>query len=37
VQTDPNFANYRYDYTNARNPLLDFGATREYDGVLRAA
>ena len=37
VQTDPNFANYRYDHANGRIQLLDFGATREYDGAFRAA
>jgi len=30
VQTDPNFANYRYDTTSRRLILLDFGATRAY-------
>jgi predicted unusual protein kinase regulating ubiquinone biosynthesis (AarF/ABC1/UbiB family) len=30
VQTDPNFANYRYDPTTGRLGLLDFGATRVY-------
>lgn len=30
VQTDPNFANYRYDTTSGRIGLLDFGATRRY-------
>jgi hypothetical protein len=30
VQTDPNFANYRYDTTSRRLILLDFGATRVY-------
>lgn len=30
VQTDPNFANYRYDAGGARIGLLDFGATRRY-------
>ena len=30
VQTDPNFANYRYDRENDRLGLLDFGATRRY-------
>jgi predicted unusual protein kinase regulating ubiquinone biosynthesis (AarF/ABC1/UbiB family) len=30
VQTDPNFANYRYDPTTDRLGLLDFGATRVY-------
>ena len=28
VQTDPNFANYRYDTRSQRLVLLDFGATR---------
>ena len=28
VQTDPNFANYRYDTSSHRLVLLDFGATR---------
>jgi predicted unusual protein kinase regulating ubiquinone biosynthesis (AarF/ABC1/UbiB family) len=32
VQTDPNFANYRYDTTSRRLVLLDFGATRAYAG-----
>jgi predicted unusual protein kinase regulating ubiquinone biosynthesis (AarF/ABC1/UbiB family) len=30
VQTDPNFANYRYDPGSRRLVLLDFGATRAY-------
>ncbi|MEM6486886.1 MAG: AarF/ABC1/UbiB kinase family protein [Pseudomonadota bacterium] len=30
VQTDPNFANYRYDADSARVVLLDFGAARAY-------
>ncbi|OQX06785.1 MAG: ubiquinol-cytochrome C reductase, partial [Thiothrix lacustris] len=30
VQTDPNFANYRYDRDTQQLILLDFGATREY-------
>ncbi len=30
VQTDPNFANYRYNLTTHQFILLDFGATREY-------
>jgi len=29
MQTDPNFANYRYDAATGRIVLLDFGATRE--------
>jgi len=30
VQTDPNFANFRYDRAQRSVHLLDFGATREY-------
>jgi predicted unusual protein kinase regulating ubiquinone biosynthesis (AarF/ABC1/UbiB family) len=30
VQTDPNFANYRFDPESGRIGLLDFGATRVY-------
>jgi len=30
VQTDPNFANYRYDRQTQRIGLLDFGAVRDY-------
>ncbi|MDM7862000.1 AarF/ABC1/UbiB kinase family protein [Alteromonas sp. ASW11-36] len=30
IQTDPNFANYRYDPQDDKVVLLDFGATREY-------
>ncbi len=30
VQTDPNFANYRYCSREKKLQLLDFGATREY-------
>jgi len=30
VQTDPNFANYRYDEASGRLVLLDFGATRHF-------
>ncbi len=30
IQTDPNFANYRYDRTSGQLILLDFGATRAY-------
>jgi hypothetical protein len=30
VQTDPNFANYRYQSAPGRLVLLDFGATRKY-------
>lgn len=29
MQTDPNFANYRWNRTNGKLVLLDFGATRE--------
>jgi len=29
MQTDPNFANYRYDRENERLVLLDFGAARD--------
>ena len=31
VQTDPNFANYRYDVAQDRIVLLDFGAARAFD------
>lgn len=30
MQTDPNFANYRYDPTSRQLILLDFGATRSF-------
>ena len=30
VQTDPNFANYRYQVETGKIQLLDFGATRDY-------
>ena len=30
IQTDPNFANYRYDMATRQLILLDFGATRVY-------
>lgn len=30
IQTDPNFANYRYDCATRQLILLDFGATRPY-------
>lgn len=30
MQTDPNFANYRYRSSDGRIVLLDFGATRKY-------
>jgi predicted unusual protein kinase regulating ubiquinone biosynthesis (AarF/ABC1/UbiB family) len=31
MQTDPNFANYRYDAESGRLVLLDFGATRRFE------
>ncbi|PLC58858.1 ABC1 kinase family protein [Photobacterium carnosum] len=34
VQTDPNFANYRYDIETQQLVLLDFGATRVYSEVI---
>ncbi|MEL6464345.1 MAG: AarF/ABC1/UbiB kinase family protein [Pseudomonadota bacterium] len=34
MQTDPNFANYRYDRESGRIVLLDFGATRAIPAVL---
>jgi predicted unusual protein kinase regulating ubiquinone biosynthesis (AarF/ABC1/UbiB family) len=34
MQTDPNFANYRYDEAGDRLVLLDFGATREVPQAL---
>ena len=34
VQTDPNFANYRYDLESRQLILLDFGATREYGAAM---
>lgn len=37
VQTDPNFANFRYNSQNGAIQLLDFGATREYSVATRAA
>ncbi len=37
VQTDPNFANYRYQNATGRIQLLDFGATRTYSGAWRGA
>ena len=37
VQSDPNFANYRYSPASGRLQLLDFGATRLYPEQLRGA
>lgn len=37
VQTDPNFANYRYQADGGCIQLLDFGATREYSSRQRSA
>jgi predicted unusual protein kinase regulating ubiquinone biosynthesis (AarF/ABC1/UbiB family) len=34
VQTDPNFANYRYDSDTGQLILLDFGATRPYKAAM---
>lgn len=34
IQTDPNFANYRFDAASGRLVLLDFGATRPYSGTV---
>ena len=34
MQTDPNFANYRYDARKGRIVLLDFGATRRINGTI---
>ena len=34
IQTDPNFANYRFDTASERLVLLDFGATRPYPGTV---
>ncbi|MFW2853281.1 ABC1 kinase family protein [Sphingomonas sp. TX0543] len=35
MQTDPNFANYRYEAASGRLILLDFGATREVSAATR--
>jgi len=37
MQTDPNFANYRYDPETGELILLDFGAAREIPAALSAA
>ncbi|ABC63120.1 ABC1 kinase family protein [Erythrobacter litoralis] len=37
MQTDPNFANFRYQRDTGRVVLLDFGATREVDDKIRIA
>jgi predicted unusual protein kinase regulating ubiquinone biosynthesis (AarF/ABC1/UbiB family) len=37
MQTDPNFANYRYDRARGTLALLDFGATREISPELARA
>jgi predicted unusual protein kinase regulating ubiquinone biosynthesis (AarF/ABC1/UbiB family) len=37
IQTDPNFANYRFDAADRRLILLDFGATRAYPRALTEA
>lgn len=36
MQTDPNFANYRYQPETGRIVLLDFGATRSFPAPFRA-
>ncbi len=36
MQTDPNFANYRYNHATGKLVLLDFGATRAFDAELIA-
>ena len=36
MQTDPNFANYRYDPVSGRVVLLDFGATRAISDAVAA-
>ncbi|MEP3892292.1 MAG: AarF/ABC1/UbiB kinase family protein [Hellea sp.] len=37
MQTDPNFANYRYDTQTDRLVLLDFGASRDVEDVMSNA
>lgn len=37
IQTDPNFANYRYDTDTGQLILLDFGATRAYPDAIVTA
>ena len=37
IQTDPNFANFRYCFATRRIALLDFGATRAIDADIVAA
>jgi predicted unusual protein kinase regulating ubiquinone biosynthesis (AarF/ABC1/UbiB family) len=37
IQTDPNFANFRYDAAARRILLLDFGASRDYPAARRRA
>ena len=34
MQTDPNFANFRYDRASERLVLLDFGASREFSAAV---
>ena len=36
MQTDPNFANYRYDPKSKQIVLLDFGASRDFDPEVSA-
>jgi predicted unusual protein kinase regulating ubiquinone biosynthesis (AarF/ABC1/UbiB family) len=36
MQTDPNFANYRFQTDSSRIVLLDFGATRDLDPIIVA-